>query len=272
MKEDAIPNTGDGTPDIPNVTPNVPNPDEDAPINDTEELKNEHGNDCEKKPANVKNGDSSPESGVVNSTSDERVETKSAQIQRNSTGEDTSSTDTGVRELFVNYLGQKAVIANPIDVMHAKNKILPLYEIYRLHLGINRDTAAAFLSYSKMKAYYHKFQSTGVSERWLSVSQVDGDDKVTIYVKTGSYFYCRTNCPIPDRHIENIESSNQKEEPMSKSTKLKTTKKGRSKKFSKTKKKKDNITWDSFYSKSLKVLGKRLAEEKMGYEFRPQYD
>ena len=275
VKEDAIPNTGDGSPDIMNVTPNVPNHDDDAPINDPEKLKNEHGNDCEKKPGDVKNCDlkgESPESGVVNSTSDERVEMKSAQIQRNSTGEDTSSTDAGVRECFVNYLGEKAVIANPIDVMHAKNKILPLYEICRLHLGINRDTAAAFSSYSKMKAYYHKFQSTGESERRLSVSQVDRDDEVTIYVKTGGSFYCRTNCPIPDRHIESVESSNQKEEPMSKSTKSKTTKKGRSKKFSKTKKKKDNITWDSFDSKSLKVLGKRLAEEKMGYELGPQYD
>ena len=272
VKEDAIPNTGDGCLDITNVTPNVPNRDDDAPINDPEKLKNEHGNDCEKKPSDVRNGDSkgeSTKSGVVNSTSDERVETKSAQIQRNSTGEDTSSTDAGVRERFVNYLGGKAVIANPIDVMHAENKILPLYKICRSHLGINRDTAAAFSSYSKMKAYYHKFQSPGTSERRLSVSQVDGDDEVTIYVKTGSYFYCRTNCPVPDRRVE---SSNQKEEPVSKSTKLKTTKKGRSRKFSKTKKKKDNITWDSFDSKSLKALGKRLAEEKTGYEFGPQYD
>ena len=155
MKKDAIPNFGDGIPDIPNGTPNVPNPDDDAPINDAKELKNEHGNDSEKKPADVKSGDSkgeSPESGVVNSTSDEHVETKSAKIQRSSTAEDTSSTDADVRECFVNYLGGKTIIANPIDVMHAENQILPLYEICRLHLGINRDTAAAFSSYSKMKA------------------------------------------------------------------------------------------------------------------------
>ena len=192
-KKDAIPNFGDGTPHIPNGTPNVPNPDEDAPINDAKELTNEHGND-------VKGGGwkgESPESGVVNSTSDEHVEKKSAQIQRNSTAEDTSSTDAGVRECFVNYLGGKTIIANRIDVMHAENQILPLYEICRLHLGINRDTAAAFLSYSKMKVYYHKFQSTGVSERQLSVLQVDRDDEVTIYVKTGAYFYCTTNCPVP---------------------------------------------------------------------------
>ena len=222
VKKDAVPNFGDGTPNILNGTPNVPNPDEDAAINDAKELKNEHGKD-------VKGGDSkgeSPESGVVNSTSDECVETKSVQIQRNSKAEDTSSTDAGVREHFVNYLGGKTIIANPIDVIHAKNQILPLYKIYRLHLGINRDTAAAFLSYSKMKAYYHKFQSTGVSERQLSAPQVDRDDEVTIYVKTGSYFYCRTNCPIPDRCIESVESSKQKKEPVSKSTKSKSGKKG----------------------------------------------
>ena len=75
-------------------------------------------------------------------------------------------------------------------------------------------------------------------------------------MKTGSYFYCRTNCPIPDRRIESVESSKQKKEPVLKSMKSKSAKKGKSKKFSKTKKKKDDITWDSFDSKSLKALGK----------------
>ena len=82
----------------------------------------------------------------------------------------------------------------------------------------------------------------------MSVSQVDGDDDVTIYVKTGSYFYCRTNCPVPDRCIESVESSTQKKEPVLKSMKSKSAKKGKSKKFSKT---------------------KRVAEQKTGYEFGP---
>ena len=87
-----------------------------------------------------------------------------------------------------------------------------------------------------MKAYYHKFQSTGLSERQLSVSQVDEGDEVTIYVKTGGYFYCSTNCPIPDKHVESVKnSSEEKKEAMLNMTKKKRTK-GRSKAFSKKKK------------------------------------
>ena len=85
--------------------------------------------------------------------------------------DDTSN--AGARPHFVNFLGRKTVISKPLDVMHAENKSLPLYEMCRLFLGINRDTASAFSSYSKMKVYYHKFQSTGLSERQFSVSQID---------------------------------------------------------------------------------------------------
>ena len=180
-----------------------------------------------------------------------------------------------MRECFVNFIGGKTVIPNPIDVMHAKNKILPLYEICRLHLGINRDTAAAFLSYCNMKAYYHKFQSTGSSERWLSVSQVDEGVEVTIYVKTGGYFYCSTNCPVPDKHVESVKNSSEdKKEAVPNTTRKKRTK-WRSKAFSKKEKQTKTgkiISWQGFDSKSLVALGKRIAEQKSGYEFGPQYD
>ena len=81
--------------------------------------------------------------------------------------------------------------------------------------------------------YYHKFQSTGSSARRLSVSQVDEGDDVTIYVKTGGYFYCSTNCPIPDKCVESVKnSSEEKKEAMPNTTSKKRTKR-RSKAFSK---------------------------------------
>ena len=110
--------------------------------------------------------------------------------------DDTSN--AGAKPHFVNFLGRKTVIPKPLDVMHAENKILPLYEMCRLFLGINRDTASAFSSYSKMKAYYHKFQSTGSSERQFSVSHIDDGDGVTIYLKTAHHFYTSKTSPIPD--------------------------------------------------------------------------
>ena len=173
--------------------------------------------------------------------SDERVEKvkmETARKPKDSNESDTAgggTTDAGVTERFINFIGGKTVIPNPIDVMHAKNKILPLYEICRLHLGINRDTAAALSSYCNMKVYYHKFQSTGSSERWLSVSQVDKGDEVTIYVKTGGYFYCSTNCPIPDKRVESLENSSEEKKEDMPNTRKKRTKQ-RSKAFSKKKK------------------------------------
>ena len=85
----------------------------------------------------------------------ESVEKETKKQYSDDTSDDTSN--AGVRAHFVNFLFGKTVIPKPIDVMHAENKILPLYKICRLFLGINRDTASAFSSYSKIKAYYHKF-------------------------------------------------------------------------------------------------------------------
>ena len=50
------------------------------------------------------------------------------------------ASNAGARPCFVNFLGRKTVIPKPLDVMHAENKILTLYEMCRLFLGINRDT------------------------------------------------------------------------------------------------------------------------------------
>ena len=206
--------------------------------------------------------------------SDERVEKvkmESAQKPKDSNESDTTGGDTtnaGVTEHFVNFIGGKTVIPNPIDVMPAKNKILPLYEICSLHLDINRDTTTAFLLYL-MKAYYHKFQSTGLSERWLSVSQVDKGEEVTIYVKTGGYFYCSTNCPIPDKCVKSVKNSSEEKKEDVPNTRKKRTK-WRSKAFSKKKKQTKTgniISWQGFDSKSLVALGKRIAEQKSGYEF-----
>ena len=119
--------------------------------------------------------------------------------RRNSDDSSDDTTNAGARPRFINFLGGKTVIPKPIDVMHAENKILPLYQMCRLFLGINRDTASAFSSYSKIKAYYHKFQSTGSSERQFSVSHIDDGDEVTIYLKTTRHFYTSKTCPIPEK-------------------------------------------------------------------------
>ena len=58
----------------------------------------------------------------------EKVKTESARKPKDSNENDTAggdTTDAGVRECFVNFIGGKTVIPNLIDVMHAKNKILP---------------------------------------------------------------------------------------------------------------------------------------------------
>ena len=122
-----------------------------------------------------------------------------------------------------------------------------------------------------MKAYYHKFQSTGLRQRQFSVSCDEGDDGVTIYVKTAGHFYTTNTSPIPemqniaDRHDEKHE----KESTIPK--KMKKKKKTTSKK-SKNSKKKTDLQWQNFDDKTLKHLGKKYAEHKSGYEFGIKYD
>ena len=192
---------------------------------------------------------------------DERVETGGGEKDNDKKRKEEDTPNAGVREHFVNFVGGKTVIPNPTDVMHAENKILPLYEICRLFLGINRDTASAFASYCKMKAYYHKFQSTGMSERLLSILHVDeDDDDVTIYVKSAGHFY-NTTSPVPDKRVEKSRSV--------------VSKSGRSKKKTGGKAKRkthSEIDWKSFDENRLKELGKKLAEHKTGYEFGPNYN
>ena len=137
--------------------------------------------------------------------------------------------NAGVTERLVNFIGGKTCIPNPTDVMNADNNILTLYEICRLYLGINRDTAAVFSSCCNFKAYYHKFQSTGLSEMQFSVSHVDEGDDVTIYLKTPSHFYS-----VPDKHVKNSEET--RDGIVKMKSKSKVDKKAKSKKGSKHKK------------------------------------
>ena len=132
--------------------------------------------------------------------------------------------------------------------MHAENNILPMYEMCRLFLGINRDTASAFPSYSKMKVYHHKFQSTGSSERQFSVSHIDDGDEVTIYLKNAHHFYTSKTSPIPD--MQNVADGH---DEMSTGTVSKTSKRGLKgrKRMSKSK-----TGWKDFDNKTLKHLGK----------------
>ena len=43
--------------------------------------------------------------------------------------------------------------------MHAKGNVIPLSEICKMYLGINRDTVAVYMSSCKMKCFYKVFHS-----------------------------------------------------------------------------------------------------------------
>ena len=115
-----------------------------------------------------------------------------------------------------------------------------------------------------MKAYYHKFQSTGSSERQFSVSHIDDKDEVTIYLKTAHHFYTSKTSPIPD--MQNVADGH---DEMSTGTVSKTLKRGSK---GRKRRSKSKTGWKDFDNKTLKHLGKRLAENKTGYEFGIQYD
>ena len=217
--DSTTPAVGDSNPppvqETEGVTPDTPGSVSNSLSKNKEVRKSDNGN-----PGVVRNGGlglpETPQGSVSTSNEDNRNDTvkpdgnvtivkdrvESVEKETKKKYSDDSSDDTtnaGARPRFINFLGRKTVLPKPIDVMHAGNKILPLYEMCRLFLGINRDTASAFSSYSKIKAYYHKFQSTGSSERQFSVSHIDDGDEVTIYLKTARHFYMSKTCPIPEK-------------------------------------------------------------------------
>ena len=60
---------------------------------------------------------------------------------------------------FVNYFSASHRIPKALDVMRAKGNVIPLSEICRMYLGINRDTVAVYMSSCKMKCCYKVFRS-----------------------------------------------------------------------------------------------------------------
>ena len=58
---------------------------------------------------------------------------------------------------FVNYFSASHRIPKALDVMCAKGNVIPLSEICRMYLGINRDTVAVYMSSCKMKCCYKVF-------------------------------------------------------------------------------------------------------------------
>ena len=60
---------------------------------------------------------------------------------------------------FVNYFSASHRIPKALDVMCAKGNVIPLSEICRMYLGINRDTVAVYMSSCKMKCCYKVFRS-----------------------------------------------------------------------------------------------------------------
>ena len=60
---------------------------------------------------------------------------------------------------FVNYFSASHRIPKALDVIRAKGNVIPLSEICRMYLGINRDTVAVYMSSCKMKCCYKVFRS-----------------------------------------------------------------------------------------------------------------
>ena len=60
---------------------------------------------------------------------------------------------------FVNYFSASHRIPKALDVMRTKGNVIPLSEICRMYLGINRDTVAVYMSSCKMKCCYKVFRS-----------------------------------------------------------------------------------------------------------------
>ena len=60
---------------------------------------------------------------------------------------------------FVKYFSASHRIPKALDVMRAKGNVIPLSEICRMYLGINRDTVAVYMSSCKMKCCYKVFRS-----------------------------------------------------------------------------------------------------------------
>ena len=60
---------------------------------------------------------------------------------------------------FVNYFSASHRIPKALDVMRAKGNVIPLSEICRMYLGINRDMVAVYMSSCKMKCCYKVFRS-----------------------------------------------------------------------------------------------------------------
>ena len=73
--------------------------------------------------------------------------------------EDTTESNAGVHKRFVNYFGECNIKRNIMHATSKKGEIISLSEMCRKYLGINRDTAAVFTSYSKMRATFKRFLS-----------------------------------------------------------------------------------------------------------------
>ena len=101
-----------------------------------------------------------------------------------STNEQTADMDMdrmkGVKERFVNYM-----VDTPLKITlnyHYQKKVLPLYEICRLFLGLNTDAAMVYSSFCKMRAYFKiHYAGNNVYEKY-EVRKFEDEDNVTITV------------------------------------------------------------------------------------------
>ena len=126
------------------------------------------------------NSSSLKEEDLVGNKSENCEQLNIANFEKSGEQEDTVAekiNEPGGR--FVNYFSASHRIPKALDVMRAKGNVIPLSEICRIYLGINRDMVAVYMSSCKMKCCYkvfhlRKFQNLVVcSTSCLNVDTLD---------------------------------------------------------------------------------------------------
>ena len=97
--------------------------------------------------------------------------------------DDTTDSNPGVRERFVNCFGKTCKNHNAVLKQKGKS-ILPLFELCRLFLGLNNDMCLAMSSYVKMNAYFKIFHSTGN----VNITKTEKEDLVTIHILPEDFY------------------------------------------------------------------------------------
>ena len=90
---------------------------------------------------------------------------------------------------FVNYFSASHRIPKALDVMRAKGNVIPLSEICRMYLGINRDMVAVYMSSCKMNCCYKVITTSVLSGNTHNSAGKSSDTEN--YLPLPSYYLSR---------------------------------------------------------------------------------